>query len=144
MVLEFCITNVLKSAFTNLKILSDSQSTVRIVSHYWKSSNYIDLIRDIKEHIASLLKNGIETTVAWTPGHADIAGNEQADKLAKEAAQEATTLNTSFNIITINDVKQAAQKNSKLKWQRRWDLSSQGRHLHSITNTSDRIEQMFR
>lgn len=32
------------------------------------------------------------------------------DKLAKEAAQEATTLSTSFNVITINDVKQAAQK----------------------------------
>lgn len=81
------------------------------VSYFsWKSSNYIDLIRDIKEHIASLLRKGIETTVAWAPGHADIAGNEQPDTLAKEAAQEATTLSTSFNIIIINDVKQAAQK----------------------------------
>ena len=133
MVLEYCLSNVLKSAFTDLKILSDSQSAVGIVSHDWKSSNYTDLIMDIKEHIATLLKNGIQTTVAWTPGHADIAGNEQADKLAKEAAQEATTLNASSNIITINDVKQAAQENIKLKWQRRWDLSNQGRHLHTIT-----------
>ena len=39
-------------------------------------------------------------SVQWTPGHADIEGNEIADKMAKEAAKEAETLNPSFNIIT--------------------------------------------
>ena len=27
--------------------------------------------------------------ISWTPGHADIKGNDQADRLAKEAAHEA-------------------------------------------------------
>ena len=50
------------------------------------------LIKDIKEHIASLLRSGLETTIFLTPGHADIAGKEQADKQAKEA----TAVNTSY------------------------------------------------
>ena len=83
---------------TKLKILSDSQSAVGILTLGWKSTNYMDLVTDIKEHIASLVRNGLETKILWTPGHADIAGNEQADKLAKEAATEATTQNTSYNI----------------------------------------------
>ena len=33
MVLEFCIANVLTSAFINLKILSDSQSTKKLEEH---------------------------------------------------------------------------------------------------------------
>ena len=42
-------------------------------------------------------------------------------------------LNTSYNIITINDVKLAARKNTKVKWQKRWDLGTSGRHLYNIT-----------
>jgi ribonuclease HI len=34
-------------------------------------------------------KNGIELKIHWTPGHANVNGNEIADRLAKEAAKEA-------------------------------------------------------
>jgi hypothetical protein len=34
-------------------------------------------------------KNGIEIKIHWTPGHANVNGNEIADRLAKEAAKEA-------------------------------------------------------
>ena len=36
-----------------------------------------------------LEKAGVQLEISWTPGYADIKGNEHADRLAKEAAQEA-------------------------------------------------------
>ncbi|CAG2186659.1 unnamed protein product [Mytilus edulis] len=48
MVLEHCITTI-KDQFSELKILSDSQTAVGILTLNWKSSNYIDTITDIKE-----------------------------------------------------------------------------------------------
>ena len=83
MVLEHCIA-ALKDGFTDIKILSDSQTAVGILPHNCKSSNYIDTISDIKENIRTLMRYGMRTTLSWIPGHANIAGNEIADQLAKE------------------------------------------------------------
>ena len=49
--------------------------------------------------------------ISWTPGHADIKGNDQADRLAKEAAQEAKEMSESElpSAITLCDVKMAAK-----------------------------------
>jgi hypothetical protein len=35
------------------------------------------------------MRYGMRTTLSWIPGHANIAGNEIADQLAKEAAKES-------------------------------------------------------
>ncbi|CAC5412517.1 unnamed protein product [Mytilus coruscus] len=56
----------------------------------------------------------------WTPGHADIQGNDEAVLLAKQVAEEATQLLPKNNIITLQDVKHGAHKSVMLKWQRRW------------------------
>ena len=56
-----------------------------------------------------------------TPGQANIAGNDEADILVKNAAEEAKELPPENNIITLQDVKQAsAYKSTGNKWQRRW------------------------
>ncbi|CAG2217345.1 unnamed protein product [Mytilus edulis] len=60
-------------------------------------------------------------------------GNDEADLLAKQAAEEATQLLPKNNIITLQDVKQGAHKSVMLKWQRRWELSNTGRDLFEIT-----------
>ena len=56
--------------------------------------------------------------IHWTPGHANVNGNEIADRLAKEAAKEAEqNQSDSHNTITKQDVKKqqgtTLQKNGK-------------------------------
>ena len=58
MVLEHCIA-ALMDGFTDIKILSDSQTAVGMVTLNWKSSNYIDTISDIKENIGTLMRYGM-------------------------------------------------------------------------------------
>jgi hypothetical protein len=55
--------------------------------------------------------------------HANIAGNEIADQLAKETAKESMSLNEQYNVITMSDVKQAVKTSTKIKWQNRWTIS---------------------
>ena len=86
MVLEYCITHLKDTVYNHLHILSDSQTAVGILTLNWKSTNYRDVITEIKEYMLILSTLGITTTIQWTPGHASIEGNEIADRLAKEAA----------------------------------------------------------
>jgi hypothetical protein len=132
MVLEHCIV-ALKDGFTDIKILSDSQIAVGIMTLNWKSSNYIDTISDIKKNIGTLMRYGMRTTLSWIPGHANIAENEIADQLAKEAAKESMSLNE-HNVITIcmSDVKQAVKTSTNIKWQNRWTISESGRQLYDL------------
>ena len=44
-------------------------------------------------------------------------GNEHADKLAKEAAQEAKDAEQLPAVISLGDVKSAAKESGKKKWQ---------------------------
>jgi thioredoxin reductase len=65
------------------------------------------------------MRYGMQTTLSWIPGYANIAGNEIADQLAKEAEKESTSLNEQYNVITVSDVKQAVKTSTKIKWQNR-------------------------
>jgi ribonuclease HI len=68
------------------------------------------------------MRYGMRTTLSWIPGHANIAGNEIVDQLAKEAAKESMSLNEQY-VITMSDVKQAVKTSTKIKWQNRWTIS---------------------
>ena len=90
--LNFIQCEAKKKRLTNVKIFSDSQSAVRVLTLGWTLSSYQGTINQIKQLIDSLKQKGLEINIAWTPGHADIAGNKIADKLAKEAAKEAESI----------------------------------------------------
>ena len=74
-------------------------------------------------------KANITIDISWTPGHANIKGNEHADRLAKEAAQEAKEKESLPPVISFGDVKEAAKKSGYVKWQEMWEKSDKGRHL---------------
>ena len=57
------------------------------------------------------------------------AGNEIADKLAKEAAEEAENMQEVDTPLTSIDVKRTVRDSCKIKWQNRWEASQRGRHM---------------
>ena len=66
----------------------------------------------------------------WTPGHADVQGNEIADSLAKEAAKEAQELDKNTSVLTNQDIKKAARDSIMDEWQDKWNISDTGREYH--------------
>lgn len=114
LVVEYSIAN-LKDHIKRLKSLSDSQIAVGILSLNWQSSNYTNVIKDIKENIAVLLCNCIEPVISWTPGHREIAGNEIADSLSKEVAKKAKSLNEYFIVVIQMDINHATNQSTTIK-----------------------------
>ena len=74
------------SDFRRIHIFSDSQSGVGqlTLAKLHKISTM-----EVKSEISKLHDCDAEVELSWSPGHANIKGNEYADQLAMEAAQEA-------------------------------------------------------
>ena len=70
---------------------------------------------------------GIEVKIQWSPGHADIPGNEAADRLAKEAAKEAEDMPDDKGETSQAEVKHGAREAATIKWRQRWEVSEKGR-----------------
>ena len=113
-------------------VFSDSQSAVGQLTLGWEASAQRTTIQDVKAEMIKLEKAGVQLEISWTPGHADIKGNEHADRLAKEAAQEAKEKENLPPVISLGDVKEAAKKSGYAKWQEMWEKSEKGRHLFNF------------
>ena len=83
MTLEYAPENLDALSQQILKVLCDSQSAVGILTLNWKDTSYRDVTRDIKKASTLLEQSGVQVEIIWAPGHSSIAGNEEADKLAK-------------------------------------------------------------
>ena len=77
-------------------------------------------------------QKNIKVDISWTPGHANIKGNEEADRLAKEASLEAADMKRDTEVVTMADIKQAAVKMGLSQWQRQWESSETGEHYSDI------------
>ncbi|CAG2218337.1 RNASEH1 [Mytilus edulis] len=71
-----------KAQIDTLTIFSDSQTALGILTLNWKSDSYHQTINEIKGKIKNLNEHGILINLNWTPGHANIKGNDEADSLA--------------------------------------------------------------
>ena len=112
-----------------LKIFSDSQSTVGILTLNWKDISYRSITRDIRNAISTLHEAGTTVDINWAPGHSSIAGNEEADRLAKEAAHEASTFKGGSGSTTMADVKLASHTHIMSLWQHHWGNAEVGREF---------------
>ena len=99
-VLEYVLTNFMNGPYKQLREFCDSQSAVGILTLNWNKNNYRQLVGDIKHQVNRLEEQGWTTDILWSPGHAEVLGNEIADILAKEAATEAAKLPEDTRMIT--------------------------------------------
>ena len=88
MTFKFPQLEISKSEFSAVNIFSDNQSAVGILTLGWEAKTYKQTVKEIKVQIKDFTDKGITLQIDWTPGHADILGNEIADTLAKEAAHK--------------------------------------------------------
>jgi ribonuclease HI len=79
-----CAYENIRRAYRNKQILifSDSQAALRALDGPEVTSNLVVECLDA----LSVLAGQNEVTLAWVPGHCDIPGNEEADRLARQAS----------------------------------------------------------
>ena len=80
-----------------------------------------------------LTSQNIELEIVWVPGHMNIAGNEMADKAAKEAARSRTNAQRTFKAlksVRSNIVKQTINKDWETAWR---SEKGDARQLRKIT-----------
>ena len=82
------------------------------------------LITDIQNIYAELISSR-SVTFYWCPGHANMFGNECADRFAKLAIKHGRE-STSLIKLPISHAKQVLKQHTLLLWQKFWDTSSNG------------------
>ena len=87
-----CITK--GEGIRKVHIFSDSQSAVGQLQLGWECKSHRTTVQEMIREMRRLEEVNVMVELSWSPGHADIQGNEHADRLAKEAAQEAKWLNS--------------------------------------------------
>jgi ribonuclease HI len=79
-----CACENIKRAYKNKRILilSDSQAALKALSSLKVTSRLVAECLDALSELACLN----EVTLVWVPGHCGVFGNEEADKLARQAS----------------------------------------------------------
>ena len=116
-------------------LFSDSQSAVGILTLGWENKSQTSVVFEIKQIMDILKRQNVEIDINWTPGHAEITGNEIADRLAKEAAVDAENMPEVCTPLTSIDIKRAVKDSCTVKWQNRWEASQAGRHMYDLHPT---------
>lgn len=73
-------------------IFSDSKSALQHLARITSTVRCLPIAYNIISSILSMKARGKNIILQWIPSHANIAGNDEADKLAKEALSEGVTV----------------------------------------------------
>ena len=121
-----------KTDSSEVHIFSNSQSAIGILKLGWQPTQHKQTVAEIRQKISRFEQKNIKVDLSWTPVHANIKGNEEADRLAKEASLEAAAMKSDTEVVTMADIKQAAVKMGLSQWQRQWESSETGEHYSDI------------
>lgn len=104
-------------------IFTDNQAAVNRVSNL-KPAPGQDTAIEVASISKQLQQLGTSLHIQWVPGHFDVEGNEQADKLAKEGTQITTRQNTTT---TLSFLKRVCREARKREWRTIWESDSTNR-----------------
>ena len=117
---------------TNIVILSDAKSVLQALDNETAKDPVIrNLALTISEMITT---HGIQVTLQWIPGHCNIKGNDEADRLAKLGAK----CNQDKESATYGTAKQIIKQKKKEIWMKQWADSDKGRCLYAFMPTPDK------
>ena len=84
---------------------------------------------EIHQSIYRLYRIGVDVRFCWVPAHVGMEGNQENDKIAKQAVELTDVIKMTFGK---GEVKAILKKELMNKWQERWDKGSSGRTYYGI------------
>jgi hypothetical protein len=112
-------------------VCSDSMSSLQALQNKLLDHPLVYVILDKYYHLSRMF----DIVFCWTPGHVGIAGNEQADKVAKNALTQDITPAT----IPYTDIKPLIDVYIKSQWQGMWDENIDNKLHHIQPVIKDRL-----
>ena len=127
-------TAILKSLEELTSLSGHNEKTVAIYTD--RQQSYLNFtekqfdtqppIVEIRNKIRQLMMQNWSIHFGWVKAQAEVEGNELADKLAKEAAEEDSDLKIVYNRKPTTTVGSELKKEGLTKWQRQWDSTDRG------------------
>ena len=127
------IENLVYSAIASqIAKISSYPPLVGLLTPGWEPTQHKNTIKDTLKQLEQVKRKGIEIEIKWTQGHAEIRGNEEADRLAKEASKEEESMSDENKCISLAEFEQAAKAHGLFMWQRQWDVSEKRKFLYGL------------
>jgi hypothetical protein len=132
------------------ELASHSEHNGRTVSIYDSKvtlaslrNNFIHspLIVDIRNKVQLMDQNCV-IHFGWVKAHSGIEGNELADHLAKEAAEDEGELHTVYDRTPLTTVATDLNKEGLAKWQRQWQSTDKGTICRSFFPTVEHTRKL--